>query len=43
MGVEEIGDRFKLLDSIRTAHNQDWEKTSLPSIYLQGSITYVPP
>ena len=40
MGIEDVGDRLKILESIRMAHNNS-QNSTLPSIYLQANITYV--
>jgi len=42
MGIEQIGIRKKILDTIRDTHKKNWETSSLASIQYNKKIRYVP-
>jgi len=40
MGIEQIGIRKKILDTIRDTHKKNWETSSLASLQYNKKIRY---
>jgi len=40
MGIEQIGVRKKILDTIRDTHKKNWETSSLASLQYNKKIRY---